>query len=848
MSDLKTSLLINRQVPEFVREEHPKFISFLEAYYEFLEQKQGNKLNDLIKRSKDLRFLSDVDESLDDFESNFFNTFLSLIPKETSVNKEFLIKNALPLYLSKGSEASFKLLFRILFGVESSVTYLKDQILRASDGKWQSEKVLRIDSDIKTYYTGDGVTKEFRLSQEAGFSDIRVFINDNVQNSGYFVKKELQKIIFETAPNLGDLVEVAYRTFATNLLENRKIIGQRSKATAIVEKAGKITLSGQNYYQLFLNDKSYKGNFSNGEVVETNFINFNDEIINVKLQTVSEVNKIVVTEGGSGYNVGDPIIVFGPSTKQAFAVVSNVASGAIEDVNVIGGGHGFQQFNSVIAVGFSNTVFDGFVQSVDARGIDSANTLTVVKDLVSNTVGIFNIIDAGDSAIDIPVVTVLGSNTEQATATVNVKITGVEITNPGTGYESGNTFTVTGGTGESALLTIDTVDGNGNVTSILITDEGIYSEVPIVTNNPFTSNTGTGTGFTANLTFGLHSITVNNPGQNYNAETISVLVSGSNISNTNVSVTLVQDVTIDSVIYGFPNIANVNTSIANAFTFLTLTNLGPITNIGVGFSSLVSTTLPSFDVIPSKVNGSVNILDLGIIANIRIISGGTGYSIGDQILFTNKPNDYTGLGAEAEVVDVAANGAITKILVTNGGLGYSANKLPDVSVISTGGSNAAIVVDSLMGNGESLIGVLPLDEEGNQISPGKVYEIKILFPGVGYTQIPSIDMSQRGNGNARAEAEILGSIETLKGKWLTTDSMLSSEDRKLQGRDYYINYAYLLSAKVEFSKYKEIFKTLIHPAGTIQYSEYMSENLLEKTTVSKIENLDVEIVPSEEEI
>ena len=35
--DLKTSLLINRQVPEFIREDHPLFISFLEAYYEFLE-------------------------------------------------------------------------------------------------------------------------------------------------------------------------------------------------------------------------------------------------------------------------------------------------------------------------------------------------------------------------------------------------------------------------------------------------------------------------------------------------------------------------------------------------------------------------------------------------------------------------------------------------------------------------------------------------------------------------------------------------------------------------------------------------------------------------------------------
>ena len=57
MSFANTSILINRQVPEFVREEHPLFITFLEAYYEFLEQKQTGKLNDLTQKAKDLRYL-----------------------------------------------------------------------------------------------------------------------------------------------------------------------------------------------------------------------------------------------------------------------------------------------------------------------------------------------------------------------------------------------------------------------------------------------------------------------------------------------------------------------------------------------------------------------------------------------------------------------------------------------------------------------------------------------------------------------------------------------------------------------------------------------------------------------
>ena len=70
-----TSLLINRQVPEFVREDHPIFISFLEAYYEFLETEQGTQNNDLVKVTKDMRRKSDVDDSIDAFENSFFNTF-----------------------------------------------------------------------------------------------------------------------------------------------------------------------------------------------------------------------------------------------------------------------------------------------------------------------------------------------------------------------------------------------------------------------------------------------------------------------------------------------------------------------------------------------------------------------------------------------------------------------------------------------------------------------------------------------------------------------------------------------------------------------------------------------------
>jgi hypothetical protein len=60
----------------------------------------------------------------------------------------------------------------------------------------------------------------------------------------------------------------------------------------------------------------------------------------------------------------------------------------------------------------------------------------------------------------------------------------------------------------------------------------------------------------------------------------------------------------------------------------------------------------------------------------------------------------------------------------------------------------------------------------------------------------------------------------LPGRWLTSDSLLSSDDIKLEGKNYYIDFSYVISSKVEFSKYKNIVKDLLNPSGAINYAVY----------------------------
>jgi len=183
---------------------------------------------------------------------------------------------------------------------------------------------------------------------------------------------------------------------------------------------------------------------------------------------------------------------------------------------------------------YGNTTQDVFVtgKAIGVFGVSPNETVG------TGNVGTLTIAASGSGLTARPTLTSTGDNTTQATAVANAKVVAATITAPGTGYAVGNTFTATGGTGTSAVLTINTVDGNGNVTAVSITTVGDYTAVPTLTDNPFTSNTGSGTGFTANLSLGVGSTLITAAGEGYNQETVGVTVGGAGGTGAVVNATL----------------------------------------------------------------------------------------------------------------------------------------------------------------------------------------------------------------------------------------------------------------------------------------------------------------------
>lgn len=124
----KLSRIVANQLPEFIREDYPTFVAFLEAYYEYLEQNDAN-----------LYDLKDIDKTLDRFIQYFRNELAPNAFESPTADKRFLLSNIKDAHLAKGSEASFKLLFRLLYNKNVTVDYPGRQILRASDGKWNQD-------------------------------------------------------------------------------------------------------------------------------------------------------------------------------------------------------------------------------------------------------------------------------------------------------------------------------------------------------------------------------------------------------------------------------------------------------------------------------------------------------------------------------------------------------------------------------------------------------------------------------------------------------------------------------------------------------------------------------------
>lgn len=140
-TDNKLSLLLDKQIPDYVHEYYPLFVVFLSKYFQWLDQ-GGNPQAVL----QDLQIYRDIDTTNSSLTSKFYATYLPNLPQTYYANPALLVKYFRDFYETKGSERSFKFFFKAFFNDEIEIRRPRETVFKLSDSLWVRQQFLRVSS------------------------------------------------------------------------------------------------------------------------------------------------------------------------------------------------------------------------------------------------------------------------------------------------------------------------------------------------------------------------------------------------------------------------------------------------------------------------------------------------------------------------------------------------------------------------------------------------------------------------------------------------------------------------------------------------------------------------------
>lgn len=348
MSNIKLKTLVAKQVPEFVREDHPAFVEFLEAYYDFLEQNY----------TTDISSLRDLDKTLEEFVTSI-KTELDIFGDDFEyIDKILLLRKIKQVFKSKGSEAAYRFLFKILYNKPVNITYPWDSVLKASDGKWKRdtsifvrvtsgdplslvgsrvsingenrkifvfvENVRQVSSDVyeifieKSYY---GELKAgFTLTYNGVFGTLLLTTSSYEiisKGAGYKVGDIIPVNTFANEKNITSLVKVTKVDSAGGILQIRPLefnYGYQSdfffySTNSQVIRKTRVRVSKDSIQQFNLPDNNEVEKYSDyGNIIEPNY--WISYTLSNTIDSSSDVDLIndSILKTGHGFNTGDLVL------------------------------------------------------------------------------------------------------------------------------------------------------------------------------------------------------------------------------------------------------------------------------------------------------------------------------------------------------------------------------------------------------------------------------------------------------------------------------------------------------------------------------------------------------------
>ena len=345
----KVSPLVEQQFPEYIRENGPRFVAFMEAYYEYMEQ--TGKAGYAIRTLNDNQ---DIDRTVLEFVEYFRREYALSIPKSALADKRLVVKHIREFYRSRGSQKSFKFLFHILFGSEVNFYYPGEDILRASDGRWIRETVLTVEKQSGNITLLDGRTVTGQTSGAIGrIQNITVLINLGVEVfkltienvTGEFLDKELVTDGFGNIVRVkADIGGIVTQTIsdggAFNVVDDTvELVGQSSGSAAEgkvskIENSTALTFTiskGGSGYRTGINSIFDIGSSGPGSITPAlRVISLsNTSQITIFTDVINSVKNVVLNGNLPASNVG---LSFSSLGSNSTTLSSNLASATIYDI------------------------------------------------------------------------------------------------------------------------------------------------------------------------------------------------------------------------------------------------------------------------------------------------------------------------------------------------------------------------------------------------------------------------------------------------------------------------------------------------------------------------------------
>ena len=359
-----------------------------------------------VNNIQDLLNFRDPDKVIANFLTKFRNEFLNTLPETlgTGVDKRKLIKNIKSVYRAKGTARGHQMFFRLLFGISSETVYPRENMLRVSDGKWTTNKVLRAIQAIN---------------------------------------------------QAGDPTQLIGRT----------ITGETSGATAIVESVQQFQIGENLVTEFIVGEASIVGTFQTNEVIRGTSGDVDDTFI--KLTVTGIPGTITISNDGTLYNVNDSVSITGGGTGSIIQVDA-IGNGGITDFIIDNPGTGYEIGDSLVfnnantnggaASAVVSVVNGGFTQEDSTSTVDdhivledetvrgdnyTGNKLVQESGTGSGEITDIRIVNSGSNYTTLPIITV--SSVDGTDASILAygneigKVQGLKIVESGAGYEQSPT-------------------------------------------------------------------------------------------------------------------------------------------------------------------------------------------------------------------------------------------------------------------------------------------------------------------------------------------------------------------------------------------------------------------------